>query len=98
GVKRGHDMLRYVDARLSSGGSVLDQGATLLDAYAFVFFLWGLRAQLPVTKLENYKRLAQAQVERPAVLRALKEEGLDQVPELIRALSSQDNVAFSGPS
>jgi glutathione S-transferase len=86
GRERGFEMLRYVDARLNPSGTVLQNGPTLLDGYALVFFLWGLRAKLPVGELPRYKRLAQNQMHRAAVRTALQREGLSSVPELVLAL------------
>ncbi len=86
GRSRGFEMLRYVDERLNVAGTVLSTGASLLDGYALVFFLWGLHAELPMRELSNYLRLAQNQVRRPAVQRALQDEDLGHVPELVASL------------
>jgi glutathione S-transferase len=81
--KRAWAMLSYVESRLSQDGTVLNQGPGLLDSYAFVFYFWGLKSELPVRELTRYTRLAQAQVKRPAVIQALVSEGLGHVPQLI---------------
>jgi glutathione S-transferase len=86
GLKRGHEMLKYVDSQLSAAGTVLASGPSLLDSYALVFFLWGMRGKLPVAELPRYKSLAKSQVERSAVRRALHEESLGYVADLVRAM------------
>ena len=75
---KAHDwkMLQHVEARLPGGTSVLPGEWSLLDGYALVFYLWGLRVDLPVTDLPKYHQLARATAQRPAVARVLKTEGL----------------------
>ena len=69
-------MLQHVEARLPGGPSVLPGEWSLLDGYALVFYLWGLRVDLPVSDLPKYHQLALATAQRPAVARVLQTEGL----------------------
>ncbi|HYQ17741.1 MAG TPA: glutathione S-transferase N-terminal domain-containing protein [Polyangiaceae bacterium] len=75
GKQRFFDLLRHVDGRLPAQGYALGERYTLVDAYATVFFLWGRFFELPVSELERYGRLAAQVLERPAVRRALEQEG-----------------------
>ena len=75
GQERFFDLLRYVDGRLPDRGFVLGESYSLVDAYLTVFFLWARRFELPVQELPRYARLAAAVLPRPAVRRALEQEG-----------------------
>jgi len=69
------EMLRQVESRLSEEGRALSSGPSLVDSFALVFYLWGLKMELPLTELPRYSRLVQAQLARPAVRAAMSEEG-----------------------
>jgi glutathione S-transferase len=75
GKQRFFDLLRHVESRLPAAGFVLGERYSLCDAYLSVFFLWARRFELPVAELPRYARLASAVLERPAVRRALEQEG-----------------------
>ncbi|MES1182802.1 MAG: glutathione S-transferase N-terminal domain-containing protein [Myxococcales bacterium] len=75
GKQRFFDLLRYVDNRLPERGFVLGDAYSLVDAYLTVFFLWARRFELPVQELPRYGRLVAAVLPRPAVRRALEQEG-----------------------
>jgi glutathione S-transferase len=75
GKQRFLEMLRYVEGRLPDSGFVLGEHYSLVDAYLTVFFLWARRFELPVQELPRYARLAGAVLPRPAVRRALEQEG-----------------------
>jgi glutathione S-transferase len=75
GKQRFFDLLRYVEGRLPDRGFVLGENYTLVDAYLTVFFLWARRFELPVQELPRYARLVGAVLPRPAVRRALEQEG-----------------------
>jgi glutathione S-transferase len=79
GKQRFLDLLLYVEGRLPERGFVLGKRYSLVDAYLTVFFLWARRAQFDVSKLHNYARLAAAVLERPAVRRALEQEGFASI-------------------
>jgi glutathione S-transferase len=69
------DMLRYVESRLPSHGFVLGPNYSLVDSYLTVFFLWARRFDLPTQELPHYARLVGSVLPRPAVRRALEQEG-----------------------
>jgi glutathione S-transferase len=75
GKARFFELLRYVDAKLPAQGFVLSERYSLVDAYLTVFFLWARRLELPVGELSRYGRLAGTVLARPAVRRALEQEG-----------------------
>lgn len=80
--KRFFEMLEQVEARLNAGAADLVRSFPLLDAYTFVFYLWGLRLKLPVQELCEYTRLAQRVAQREATRAALEAEGLSTVLQL----------------
>jgi len=75
GKQRFHDMLRHVESRLPAEGFVLGERYSLCDAYLTPFFLWGRHFELPVGDLPRYGRLVSSVLPRPAVRRALEQEG-----------------------
>jgi glutathione S-transferase len=75
GKQRFFDLLRHVEQRLPEQGFVLGDQYSLVDAYLTVFFLYARRFELPVSQLPRYARLAGAVLPRPAVRRALEQEG-----------------------
>ena len=48
----------------------------MLDPYAFVIYVWGIRRELPVTELANYTALKERMAKRQAVQRVLADEGI----------------------
>ena len=48
----------------------------MLDAYAFVFYTWGVKRELPVAELKNYTAAVQRMAQRPAVQRVMADEGV----------------------
>jgi glutathione S-transferase len=81
GKQRYFDLLRYVEAKLPSSGFVLGEHYSLVDTYVLVFFLWARRFDLPVAELPRYSRLAAQVLLRPAVQRALTQEGFGHLFE-----------------
>jgi glutathione S-transferase len=75
GKQRFFEMLRYVEGRLPTQGFVLGERYSLCDAYLTVFFLWARRFELAIEQLPRYGRLAATVLQRPAVRRALEQEG-----------------------
>lgn len=68
-------MLKYVESRLPEKGFALCANYTLCDAYLTVFFLWARRFEFHVDELPRYQALAEQVLARPAVRRALEQEG-----------------------
>lgn len=73
------EMLRHVEQRLKQGGAALTKDSILLDAYTFVFYLWGIRVKLPVSELDEYTRLARRVAARSATREALLAEGMSEL-------------------
>lgn len=75
GKQRFFGMLRYLEARLPPRGYALGERYSLVDAYLSVFLLWARRFELPVSELPRYQRLVASVLPRPAIRRALEQEG-----------------------
>jgi glutathione S-transferase len=75
GKQRFFELLRYVESRLPDAGFVLGDRYSLVDSYLSVFFLWARRFELPIQELPRYGRLVASVLARPAVRRALEQEG-----------------------
>ena len=52
----------------------LSDDYSVLDPYAFTFYTWGLRRELPVRELKNYTAFRDRMMLRPAVRRIVEEE------------------------
>ncbi|MBN9064559.1 MAG: hypothetical protein BGP06_06935 [Rhizobiales bacterium 65-9] len=68
-----HGYIKQIDARLA-GRDWLGESYSVLDPYAFVFYTWGVRHQLPMTELANFTAFKNRMLERPAVRQALADE------------------------
>jgi glutathione S-transferase len=79
GLDRFYEMLRYVEQRLPAAGFLFGERYTLCDAYLTVFFLWARRVNLSVAELPRLTRIAGVVMKRPAVRRALEQEGFGQL-------------------
>jgi glutathione S-transferase len=75
GKQRFFDLLRHVELRLPREGHALGERYSLVDAYLSVFWLWARRFELPVLELSRYSRLVSTVLPRPAIRRALEQEG-----------------------
>jgi glutathione S-transferase len=73
GRKTFHGYLQQIDARLAGREWLSDQ-YSVLDPYAFVFYTWGVRRELPMQELANYSRFKDRMLERPAVRRVVEDE------------------------
>ena len=47
---------------------------SVIDPYAFIFYTWGVRRELPVSELKNYTAFKDRMLKRPAVQRVLEDE------------------------
>jgi glutathione S-transferase len=75
GRKAFHDYLRQIDARLA-GRQWVGDDYSVLDPYAFVFYTWGVRRELPMAELKSYSAFTDRMLERPAVRRVVEEENV----------------------
>ena len=69
------EYMKQIDA-MYAGREWLTGEYTVVDPYAFIFYIWGIRRELPVAELKNYTALKDRMLKRPAVHRALADEGV----------------------
>lgn len=69
------DYLRQID-RMLAGRDWLGETYSVLDPYAFVFYFWGMRRELPVKEMKNYTAHRDRLMSRPAVQRVVADEGI----------------------
>lgn len=70
-----HGYLKQIDAMLA-GKQWLSDGYSVLDPYAFVFYVWGVRRELPMGELANYTAFKDRMLQRPAVQRVVADENV----------------------
>jgi glutathione S-transferase len=75
GRKTFHAYLQQVDGMLA-GREWLSDKYSVLDPYAFTFYVWGIRRELPVGELKNYTAHRDRMMSRPAVQRVVADEDL----------------------
>ena len=75
GKKAFHDYLKQIDA-MFAGREWLSNSYSVLDPYAFVFYVWGIRRELPVAELKNYTAFKERMLKRPAVQRVAADEAV----------------------
>lgn len=73
GRKTFHGYLKQIDGMLAGRQWFFDK-YTVVDPYAFIFYVWGVRRELPVAELKNYTAFKDRMLERPAVRRVLEDE------------------------
>jgi len=73
GLKTFHGYLKQTDAMLA-GREWLSDRYSVLDPYAFVFYTWGARRELPMGELKNYTAFKDRMLARPAVQRVVEDE------------------------
>jgi glutathione S-transferase len=75
GKKTFHDYMKQIDG-MYAGREWLSDKYSVLDPYSFVFYVWGLRHELPMGELKNYTALKDRMMKRQAVQRVVADEGL----------------------
>ena len=73
GRKTFHGYLQQLDQRLA-GRDWLSDAYSVLDPYAFTFYTWGVRRELPMAELKNYGAFKDRMLQRPAVQRVVADE------------------------
>ena len=73
GLKTSHGYLKQIDGMLAGRKWLSDQ-YSVLDPYAFVFYTWGVRRELPMAELAEYSAFKNRMLERPAVQRVVEQE------------------------
>jgi glutathione S-transferase len=75
GLKTFHGYLQQIDGMLANREWVSDT-YSVLDPYGFVFYVWGVRRELPMGELKNYTAFKDRMAKRPAVGRVIEDEKL----------------------
>ena len=73
GLKTFHGSLKQIDGMLA-GREWLSDRYSVVDPYAFVFYTWGVRRELPMGELKNYSAHKDRMMARPAVQRVAEDE------------------------
>lgn len=73
GRKTFHGYLKQIDGMLAQRQWFSDK-YSVLDPYGLIFYVWGVRRELPVTELKNYTAFKDRMIERPAVRRVFEDE------------------------
>jgi glutathione S-transferase len=73
GRKTFHGYLQQLDQRLA-GRDWFSDAYSVLDPYAFTFYTWGVRRELPMADLRNYTAFKDRMMQRPAVRRVVEDE------------------------
>ena len=75
GKKSFHEYVQQIDG-MYAGREWLSDKYSVLDPYAFVFYVWGVRRELPMAELKNYSAAKDRMLKRPAVQRVVADEGI----------------------
>jgi glutathione S-transferase len=75
GKKTFHGYMKQIDEMYAKREWLSDE-YTVLDPYAFVFYVWGVRRELPMAELKNYSAFKDRMVKRPAVQRVMADEAI----------------------
>jgi glutathione S-transferase len=67
--------LQQIDGMLA-GREWLSDTYSVLDPYAFTFYVWGIRREVPMGELKSYTAHRDRMMARPAVQRVVADEGL----------------------
>jgi glutathione S-transferase len=73
GLKTFHAYLKQIDGMLA-GREWLSDRYSVLDPYAFVFYTWGVRRELPMAELKNYSAHKDRLLKRPGAARVVADE------------------------
>lgn len=73
GKKSFHEHLKQIDGMLAGREWMSDQ-YSVLDPYAFTFYTWGIRREVPMAEMKNYTAHKDRMLKRPAVQRVVEDE------------------------
>ena len=73
GKKSFHEYLAQIDGMLAQREWLSDQ-YSVLDPYAFTFYSWGVRREVPMADMKNYTAHKDRMLARPAVQRVVEDE------------------------
>jgi glutathione S-transferase len=69
------EYMKQIDA-MYAGREWLSDKYSVLDPYAFVFYVWGAKRGQPMAELKNYTAAKDRMLKRPAVQRVVADEGV----------------------
>lgn len=72
--------LRKVDVLLADRDWLVGDRLSVADAYALVFYAWGVAGEYPMAELTHYSALARRMAQRPGVQRAMAREKTPPFP------------------
>ena len=75
GRKTYFEYMKQIDAMYGQREWLSDK-YSVLDPYAFIFYVWGVRREYPMAELKNYGSFKDRMVKRPAVQRVMADEGI----------------------
>jgi glutathione S-transferase len=75
GQRMFHSHLQQIDAMYAERDWLSDD-YSVLDPYAWVFYVWGQRIGLPMSELKNFTAFKDRMLQRAAVQRVMADEGL----------------------
>lgn len=75
GRKSYFEYMKQIDAMYATREWLSDK-YSVLDPYALVFYVWGVKREYPMAELKSYGALKDRIVKRPAVQRVLADEGV----------------------
>jgi len=75
GKKMFHEYMKQIDGMYARREWLSDK-YSVLDPYAFVFYVWGVRRELPMAELKHYSAFKDRMLKRPAVQRIVADEGV----------------------
>jgi glutathione S-transferase len=75
GKKTYYEYMKQIDA-MYARREWLSDNYSVLDPYAFVFYTWGVRREMPMAELEHYSAFKDRMLKRPAVQRVVADEGV----------------------
>ena len=75
GKKTFHEYMKQIDGMYARREWLSDK-YSVLDPYAFVFYAWGVRRELPMAQLKHYSAFKDRMLKRPAVQRVVADESV----------------------
>ena len=69
------EYMKQIDA-MYAGREWLSDQYSVLDSYAFIFYIWHARRGEPVAELKHYTAMKDRMLKRPAVQRVIADEGV----------------------
>jgi glutathione S-transferase len=75
GKKTYYEYMKQIDGMYARREWLSDK-YSVLDPYAFVFYAWGVRRELPMAELRHYSAFKDRMLKRPAVQRVVADESV----------------------